>query len=141
MLDALAGLALLGLLAVGVLSMLHLSVHMMQQAARLDRAREAAQSIVARCDAVSWARLPEFFHATPDRSRAWLDTTDGTAPIAWQRLIDTLPGGRIRACLEGLGPQGRPADFGRALALRLRVELLFDGGPRERRLELSSVRF
>lgn len=140
LLDALAAFALLGLLAVGTLSLLHGAVHISRQAARLDHARGAVESVAARLDLVSWERLPEYFGAGSSEEDAVLDTGDATAPGGWPALVEGLPEGRVLARLEGVGAGGAGAAFAGAMALRLRVEVSYREGSRWRRVSLVWVR-
>ena len=142
LLDALFAMALLTFAAVATASLVHGAMHQARHAERLDRARAACETILARLSQVSWHALPERFGGTPGDELAILGTAFGTAPADWPPLLTPLPEGQATARLEGLGPGGAGAPFASAVALRIRVEVSYRQGNGARRAaRLTAVRF
>jgi hypothetical protein len=126
LLDALASLALLGLLAVGSLSLLGGGARIAREAAHVDRAIGAVRSCTARLAVRTFEELPLHFGAEDGDQLAALDTADGTAPEEWDALVEELPGGQLRAELRGLEQGGGATAFEDAVALRLTVVAAWD---------------
>lgn len=142
LLDALLSVALLGLLAIGTLSLLHGGTRTAREAAQVDRAVGAAQSCVARLAARSFHELPEHFGADHGGRSARLDTENGTAPDAWSRLVEGLGDGAVAAELTALGSGGAASTFEQAVALRVTVTVSWRAvGGHAREVQLVDTRF
>ncbi len=127
LLDAIVGLALLGLLATGALTLAHGAVRLHVETRRTERAAEAAESVMRELDTVSWHRLPVVLGAPGSAARHQLDAGDSGAPARWQALRRGLGPGTLLVSVEGLGPGGAPARLDEALVLRVEVEALASG--------------
>ena len=142
LLDALIAIALLGLLAVGTMSLLHGGARAARAAGDLDRGLAAARSCLARLEAKSFHELPEHFEADPADLEARLDTADGSAPDGWEQLVDGLRGGSLDARLEALGEGGVAVSFADAVALRIIVKAQWRlGASHTREVTLVATRF
>lgn len=139
--EALVALGLLGVLMLGAGALALCSVGAVDEAERLECAREAAERILHHLNLVSFQRLPEFFHAAPSATEARLSTSDPSAPEEWSEALSSLPGARAEVVLQGLGVTGEPAALDHALALRLRIRVTYRDGSRQRRASLTTVRF
>lgn len=141
LLEALVALALLGFVAVGAASLGHGAARLTREAGRLDEALMIAETLLARTSGVSFARLPEFFAASPDAVDATLDTGDDSAPADWIELAQGLPEARITAILQGVAAGGGAARLDAGVALRVRVRVAWTETGRRREVELTDVRF
>lgn len=157
LLDALGGLALLGLLAVGALSLVQGGARVAREAAHVDRAVAVARSAAAYWEAVPFRALPGEFGVGLDEQEAALDTAgesagdtggdtadgdaDGDVPAELRELVDALPGGRLRVELAGLGVAGGAARFGECVAMRETITVSWDAvGGFRRRVAVSVTR-
>ena len=138
--ESLAAIAILGAAALGAASLAQRAAGVAAEATRLDLAREAAEAVHARLDAVGWYRLPELFDAPAADAEATVATGEG-APADWEELVARLPRGRIQARLAGLGLDGARAAFGDAVALRVEVRVAYDERGRRRVVALTATRF
>jgi len=141
LIEALVGVALVGLLAAGGVGLVSLASRTAREAARRDEARAAAEAAAARATALSFAALPPLFGARAGDAAAAVDTADRTAPAGWGELVAALPEGRLQCSLEGVGAGGALAPFDDALALRLRFVATWKEGADVRAVELVAFHF
>lgn len=140
LLDALVALALLAFCAIAVLTLGQMAIHVDAEANALEQARQAAVETLQELDQVGWHRLPEYFAAADDDVRAALDTSDGSAPPAWRRRVDSLRGALLRVELAGVDAAGASAPFDQALALKLELLVEYDEAGHRRRWSIPAVR-
>jgi len=141
LLEALAALVLLALVATGAGSLAQRAARIAEEAARLDAAREAGEALLARLAAVSWYRLPELFGGNENTETARVATGGAGAPADWEPLAERLPHGRIEARLTGLARDGRRSRFSCAIALRLEIRIAYDEHGGRRSVTLVATRF
>ena len=143
LLDALAALALLSLIALGAAQLLALSRTRLDEARHLQDATALAARVLDELSLVGWHGLPARFGVEASRSEAQLDSSRGELPADWQEALDEirLPGSRLVVSLEGLGQGGTRRSYEQSVGLRLEALVEWDTRASRRRVRLVSARF
>lgn len=125
--EALAALAILGLVAVAAAGMAAVARRGERLAGEHAAARRAATAALARVAAVSWARVPEVFGGSRDDADLAVSSSASPGHELVAGLAEGLPGGVVLVRAQGLAPGGAPARFREAVAIRVRVRVTWPG--------------